>query len=286
MSDLDDKLRRIAASDLLAPKSVSSPRHSRPNISNPGPVVAIACGEGMGCQGAGRLLMDEATAAAAGLLVLERQEFLKRWRVAVPCTCAAGHAAIARWQQLPPDAAGVTLESLYDVPDQDQAIAAVEAFCANPRGWLSFAGDYGVGKTALLYAALNRLSVQGRFGRYTTAPVLIDKLRNLIRNDGDPDGYLQRWIDAPLVAIDELDKYDQTEFAEKSIFRLFNARYERRNEAGTLLAYNLDRAARLPAFLRSRIKDGRFQLITLAGSDVRPAMTADPWDRGESEAAP
>lgn len=215
--------------------------------------------------------------------MLDRRNWLGREIVEVPCACAAGRAVLAAWQQLPPDAAGVTLESLFDLPDQDQAIAAVEAFCTAPQGWLSFGGDYGVGKTALLYAALHRLAERGRFGRYITAPELIDRLRNLIRSDGDPDAYLQRWIDAPLIAVDELDKYDATEFAEKTIFRLFNARYERRATAGTLLAYNLDRAQRLPPFLRSRIRDGRFQLITLAGSDVRPALVAEAWDRGEHE---
>jgi DNA replication protein DnaC len=217
-----------------------------------------------------------------GWIILQRRAFLDRWRVEVPCTCPAGMRTVADWQQLPPDSAGVTLETLFDVPDQDQAVAAVETFCANPIGWLTFGGDYGVGKTALLYATLNRLVERRMFGRYITAPELIDKLRNLIRAGGDPDAYLDRWCAAPLIAIDELDKYDPTEFAEKSIFRLFNARYQRLATAGTLLAYNLDRESRLPAFLRSRINDGRFQWVRLATSDVRPALgDMDAWETGE-----
>jgi DNA replication protein DnaC len=185
------------------------------------------------------------------------------------------------WQQLPPDSAGVTFASLFDVPDQDQAIAGAERFCVRPYGWLTFGGDYGVGKTALLYACLNALAERRVFGRYITAPELIDRLRNIIRQGGDPDGYLDRWCAAPLIAVDELDKYDSTEFAEKSIFRLFNARYQRLATAGTLLAYNLDRESRLPAFLRSRMDDGRFQHVRLIGGDVRPAL--EPWDKGEGE---
>jgi DNA replication protein DnaC len=192
---------------------------------------------------------------------------------------------VAAWQQLPADSQGVTFASLFDVPDQDQAATAAEAFCANPVGWLTFGGDYGVGKTALLYATLNALADRHIFGRYITAPELIDKLRNLVRSGGDPDAYLDRWCAAPLIAIDEIDKYDATEFSEKSIFRLFNARYQRLATAGTLLAYNLDRASRLPPFLRSRIDDGRFKHIRLMGGDVRPAMgeDLDAWDRGEGE---
>jgi hypothetical protein len=280
---MDDKMRRIDPGDLLVLRNVSSPA-SPANISSPARAVVIApvCPK---CHGAGRLLADEADAAAMGWIILERREFLGRVRVEVPCTCAIGLQVIDDWRQMPPDAGGVTLESLFDLPDQDQAIAAVEAFCAAPRGWLTFGGDYGVGKTAFLYAALNRLALQRRYGRYITAPELIDKLRNLIRAGGDPDVYLDRWCAAPLIAIDELDKYDATEFAEKSIFRLFNARYQRWATSGTLLAYNLDREQRLPPFLRSRIKDGRFQFIRLAGADVRPALgDSDAWDQGESEA--
>lgn len=293
MSDLDDTMRRIAPSDLLALRSVPSDRmaslasSSNPDrgAASPGGSVSDCSPSCTQCQGAGQLLMDEADAAAVGRIILERREFLDRWRVEVACSCAAGQAVIASWQQLPPDAVGVTLESLWDMPDQDQAIAAVERFCANPVGWLTFGGEYGVGKTALLYATLNRLAAQRRYGRYITAPELIDKLRNLIRHGGDPDKYLDRWCDAPLIAVDELDKVDLTPFAEKSLFRLFNARYQRLALCGTLLAYNLDRESNLLPFLRSRIADGRFQLIILAGDDVRPALGEDAaWDRGESEA--
>lgn len=223
-----------------------------------------------------------------GWIVLARRPFLDRWRVETPCSCPAGMRVVQDWQQLPPDSAGVTFASLFDVPDQDQAVAAAEAFCASPVGWLTFAGDYGVGKTALLYATLNHLAERRIYGRYITAPELIDRLRSIVRNGGDPDAYLDRWCAAPLIAIDEIDKYDQTEFSEKSIFRLFNARYQRLATAGTLLAYNLDRAGRLPPFLRSRMDDGRFQLVRLTGGDVRPALgegaDLDPWDRGEGEA--
>ena len=279
---MDNGMRRISPSDLSMIRDVTPRPRSPASTSSRVGAAAIGC---QICQGAGRLLADEADAAARGLIILERRPFLDRWRVEVPCSCPKGMRVVRDWQQLPPDSVGVTFASLFDVPDQDQAIASAEAFCAQPIGWLTFGGDYGVGKTALLYATLNRLAEQHVFGRYITAPELIDKLRNLIRNGGDPDAYLDRWCDAPLIAIDELDKYDPTEFAEKSIFRLFNARYQRLATAGTMLAYNLDRESRLPPFLRSRIDDGRFQCVRLRGGDVRPALgddaDLDAWERGE-----
>jgi len=290
MSDQSDQEapRRISLADLrtaahgLNRPPISSPHPSPANISSRARDAARPCACAT-CRGGGQTLATELEAADAGLLVLDwHSKFDGRRFAFVPCDCAAGRARIAAWQQLPPDAIGVTLESLFDVPDQDQAIAATEAFCAAPVGWLAFGGNYGVGKTALLYAALNRLSDAGRYGRYITAPDLIDKLRNLIRAGGDPDRYLDRWCDAPLVAIDELDKYDPTEFADKSMFRLFNARYQRWQTSGTLLAYNLDREDRLPAFLRSRIHDARFRFVRLAGADVRPGLGGGgDWETGD-----
>jgi hypothetical protein len=96
----------------------------------------------------------------------------------------------------------------------------------------------------------------------------------MIRHGGDADAALDRWMDAPVLAVDELDKVDLTDFAEKSLFRLFDARYRSWATHGTLLAYNLDREDRLPAFLLSRMRDGRFQHLELRGSDVRPALSA------------
>ena len=86
------------------------------------------------------------------------------------------------------------------------------------------------------------------------------------------------------MAIDELDKYDQTEFAEKSIFRLFHARYQSWETTGTLISYNLDRERRIPPFLLSRTRDSRFRRIVLDSADLRPmADELNPWDRGEGE---
>lgn len=285
MSDPPDSaaaapMRPIEAGDLLAAAGVAL--NSQPSPASISSRVADAAIKCPICRDAGRLLVDEAEAQAAGWIPLERREWFGRWRVEIPCSCPAGMAVVADWQQLPPDAGGVTLESLFDYPEQDQAYTAIEAFCSSPTGWLTLGGDYGVGKTALLYAALGRLKDAHRYGRYITAPELVDKLRNLIRAGGDPDRYLQRWCDAPLIAIDELDKYDPTEFADKSIFRLFNARYQRWQTSGTLIAYNLDREDRLPPFLRSRIHDGRFRFVRLAGADVRPGLGGDAWDTGEN----
>ena len=287
-SDLQILPRMPAAEQRRSDQAIDVTPHPRPASprSRPAPSRAAAPPACTHCSNSGHVKADLAFARAEGLIVLETYRIADRSIARIPCACPAGAAVVARWRSLPPDAEGVTLDSLAGIPEQDQAIAAVEEFIAQPTGWLTFVGQYGVGKTLLVYAALNHLAELGQYGCYLTAPDLVDQLRGLIREGGDPDARLQRWIDAPLLAVDELDKFDQTEFAEKSIFRLFHARYQAWQTCGTLISYNLDRERRIPPFLLSRTRDSRFRRIVLAGADLRPMaadLNLDPWDRGEGE---
>lgn len=202
-----------------------------------------------------------------------------------PAGCAEGHARAWAWSGLPEEARGVRLASTAlgkKIPAQQEAIGAVRKLLEAPRGWLTLAGGYGTGKTSLIYAALNHLADAGLYGRYTTAPDLLDWLRDAIGDvrGESPGGRLRQLRDAPVLAVDELDKYSATEFANEAVLKLFGTRYERRATHITLIGYNLDGAERIPPFLRSRIRDGRFRLVEMPGGDLRPSLS-DPWGRGE-----
>lgn len=198
--------------------------------------------------------------------------------------CPAGKERARSWSGLPADAQGLTLNSLRVHPAQRSAFQAVAELIRNPVGWLTLVGGYGTGKTTLMYAALNHLASQGMYGRYVTAPALLDHLRDALR---DEDGRahserMERLKTTPVLAVDELDKYRATEYADEALFMLFDYRYRARNELVTLIGYNRDRGDRIPPFLTSRIRDGRFRLIELTGPDLRPSVHAgNPWDRGE-----
>lgn len=195
--------------------------------------------------------------------------------VAICPDCPAGAARAAAWSGLPDEARGIRLDcGLRAIAEQMPAIKRVAAFLAEPRGWLTLAGGYGVGKTTLIYAALNHLADVGIYGRYLTAPELLDELRDALR---DVDGRahsdrLKRLFALPVLAIDELDKYYATEYAEETIFKLFDARYRERATVATLLGYNLGRQERIPPFLLSRINDGRFELVKMHGPDLRAGL--------------
>src|SRR5262249_23322746 len=125
----------------------------------------------------------------------------------------------------------------------------------------------------------------GIHGRYMMMPDLLDELRTALRQDDQTyASKLRRVVEAPILAIDELDKMRDSDFVDEVLHAIFLARYQQRQQLGTLIGYNLDGAARIPPFLRSRIRDSRFQMVEMNGPDLRPmAKDLDPWDRGEGE---
>jgi DNA replication protein DnaC len=239
------------------------------------------------CDGSGALAERLERAQTEQLAVLESYEFAGRTLALVPCNCPAGQSRVERWRGLPEEARGMRLQNgrARYVAEQARAVTAVKAFIKQPHGWLTLAGGYGVGKTALIYAALNHLSDRGIHGRYLMMPELLDDLRTALRRDDQTyAAKLRRVVIAPVLAIDELDKMRDSEFVDEVLHAIFLHRYQQRNQLGTLIGYNLDGAAHIPAFLQSRIRDSRFQLVQMEGPDLRPqANELDPWDRGEGE---
>lgn len=239
------------------------------------------------CPGNGAQLESLERAKADQLVILDVYERADQQLALVPCVCAAGIEKAVKWRGLPDEAAGVRLRGgrLKHVPDQAKAIAAMRVFLKQPRGWLTFVGGFGVGKTMLIYACLNHLADRGIYGRYVLMPDLLDQLRTALKQDDHTyAAILRRVVQAPILAVDELDKIRDSDFVDDVLYAIFLARYEKRHQLGTIIGYNSDHADRLPQFLRSRIGDGRFQLIEMNGQDLRPiAHELDPWDRGEGE---
>jgi DNA replication protein DnaC len=248
------------------------------------------------CSNTGLGSMSLEQAHREGLIITSRWTH----HVLIICPrCIHGQERMRLWRRMPAEGEGIRLDngSLQEVPDQDQAYAAIQWLLEQRCGWLTLAGGYGVGKSMLLYATLNHLSADyGLHGRYLTAPDLLTQLRDGIGETTGISGRLKELIEMPVLAVDELDKFNPTEFAAEKLFQLFNERYQARAKSITLLGFNADRASRIPPFLRSRMADARFRLVMLQGRDLRRVMwggddeepidandTALDWTRGEQQ---
>jgi hypothetical protein len=284
MPRLGDVLNDLARVGELPGQATSIPVSTRPSSPRPSRSTSPTI---CSCDGFGAQLETLERARADLLVILDMHEVGDRQLALVPCSCAAGAVRAHKWRGLPAEADQVRWRSgrLKQLKDQKEALKAARSFVAQPRGWLTYVGGYGTGKTMLIYACLNHLADRGIFGRYVVMPDLLSQLRSALRQDDQAyASILRRVVQAPLLAIDELDKIRDSEFVDEVLEAIFLARYTDRHQLGTIIGYNIDRADRIPPFLRSRMGDSRFELIEMTGADLRPiAHQLDPWDRGEGE---
>lgn len=283
MQAAGEVIAEMQAAQELPPTAPAAPLTTTRSLpkSRPPARSALICA----CNGDGILLEQLDRAQVDQLVILDTFGWGDVRRAMVPCCCAAGQERVRRWRGLPREADGVYLTNgrIQHVVQQQAAIVKVAAFIQEPRGWLTLAGGYGVGKTLLIYAALNHLADRHVYGRYVMMPELLNELRDAVGAD-DYGVRLRRLIEAPILAIDELDKLRDSPFVEDILHAIFLARYQARATQGTIIGYNQDGAARIPPFLASRIRDSRFHLVEMGTGDLRPiAGTLDPWDRGKGE---
>jgi DNA replication protein DnaC len=164
----------------------------------------------------------------------------------------------------------------YKVTDFNRAaFEAARKFAQNPRGWLTLSGNFGPGKTHLLAAVVNDCRQRDLLAAYYTLPDLLDKLRPSF-GQNDYSSFFEYLRTIRVLALDEIDKARLTEWAQEKIYQLFDARYRRLDELGTLLALNQEPADSLPGYLFSRMFDERNQVIQLTGPDARP-MSDTLW---------
>lgn len=167
------------------------------------------------------------------------------------------------------------------------ATAVKQAVTADPpAGFILISGPYGCGKTHILAAAVNEAIERGGVGLFSTADGILDRFRETFDKEtksGNADTYWQVWnrfLDVPVLCVDELDRVSGTAWAENQLFQVLNKRYEKSvygNDNGrtclTVLATN-SAVEGLPPYLISRLKDGRTgQIFEIEKSvDVRQVL--------------
>jgi DNA replication protein DnaC len=195
---------------------------------------------------------------------------------AFPCECREHINAERRRQYLfqidgltPGDRTHV-FEEFQINPGNRAAYDAVTGALVKRRGMITLTGKWGLGKTELLICAVNRARESGIPAVYTTTAQLFDYLRQAYKpgEEIDIDRRWQLLTSAEVLAVDELEKFNATPWAMERFSRLIDERWRCMGNLLTLLATNA-RIEQLPGDVTSRLEDGRAEIVTLGGSDMR-----------------
>lgn len=155
----------------------------------------------------------------------------------------------------------------WPTPERAPVIAAVDAACGAGAGLLALYGGFGTGKTFFLRYLVNGFVRSLKRGAYRTAAGMLDELRSSYKSESF-DSVFDRYLSIPVLAVDELDKFQATDWAADKLFQLFDYRYMRHRSLLTVVAYN--DPANVPEYILSRL--GQFRIVEVTGPDLRPLV--------------
>lgn len=183
----------------------------------------------------------------------------------IPCSCQEAIIAQALWRVsgLEPNEQSWEIDYVKGMPGKDLALTSVKLVCYHRSGWVILHGNYGVGKSGLLKSAVAHMVRSGQKAYYRRADDILAEARATFSASQDKDEsdlkILEKYANVDILAIDEVDRFNvKSEWGQSFMFNLLDRRYNRRNEAVTLLATNMDirEMAEPWGYLQSRMTDG------------------------------
>jgi DNA replication protein DnaC len=168
----------------------------------------------------------------------------------------------------------ITLANLIveDRPGAQAMAWASQIFIDNPKGFLSFHGTYGNGKTIAAQAIVNAMVDRGVVAKYCTASDLMGWLREAFSDQimETDTARIRRLATIPVLVIDEMDKLRDTPYSREVQQELLNLRYRDAGSLGTVLVWNGDLWALPWPAVVSRLQE--FPIIENFDPDLRPEI--------------
>ncbi len=134
------------------------------------------------------------------------------------------------------------------------ALALAKKFAENPRGWLTFYGTYGCGKTHLAAAIANYRVQKGERVTFVVVADLLDYLRAAFAPNSPVtyDKRFDRIKRTDFLVLDDLGTQNATPWAREKLFQLLNYRY---NASLPTVITTVHTPDELDPWLRTRLTD-------------------------------
>lgn len=165
-----------------------------------------------------------------------------------------------------------------NVSDGMKALQAVKPAYERGYGMVFLWGTYGQAKTLIGKILTATAFRDGKRAVYANVSSVLDDIRRAFDEREHKTTELLRrmdyWIERDVLFLDELDKSNNTEWAQERMFQLLDQRYMRaiREQSLTVIASNKSDDA-LDGYLKSRLQDRRVgPVVPLNGPDARKVM--------------
>lgn len=138
------------------------------------------------------------------------------------------------------------------------AAAKILSQSPTPRGLYVFFGDYGVGKSGLLKSIVSALVKAGVRAKYVRANDILGEIRSAYDTGIPEDAITEKIMHYQFLAVDEVDRISDTEWARATLFGILDKRYNARHLMCTAMATNQwpDRMGDSWKYLMNRMLDG------------------------------
>lgn len=182
------------------------------------------------------------------------------------------------------DDSGISREELYwkldfleNMPGKENAVTEARKLLAGtprPSGLYTFFGDNGVGKSGILKCITSAFITAHVKSKYIRAADFLAEVRSTFSaDDQTEESIIAKYSRYQFLAIDEVDRVGDTEWARSTSFLLLDRRYSSRNYLATAMATNKfpDSMGKDWKYLMSRMLDGI--RVPVGGQSLRGVKT-------------
>jgi DNA replication protein DnaC len=144
-------------------------------------------------------------------------------------------------------------------------------------GWYYFWGGPGNAKSEVLKAIVNECNKNGKGpAMYTSLGRIISYIKAAFHKDATEDSLARfdKLVNTPVLAIDEMDKVNETEWLHEFRFQFLDTRYNSAHNKKTLTIYagNPNPAEIYDDVLFDRFRDGRWRIVENKAPSARPGL--------------